>query len=573
MKPNISNNKTNKLVNEALNLQNAGKHTQALKIYDKLLKHSPNNSRLLFLLGSLYGQMGNFDKCITSLRKSIQINPNQVDANNFLAFAYEYSGKLEAALKSYNNTLQINPENETALLNKANILAKLNRNNEARMNYEQALNLYPNNPVLLNNFSAFLQLQEDYAAAEELVKRAITINPNYPQALSNLGNILIKQEKFSDAENYLLKAKALNPNLPEIYINLGFLYHNVAAFEKALENFDKAIELDPKNSTGHWYRTFTLLIIGKFDKAWEDYEYRFIHGDSKPSEYNYPKFDPTITDDKPVLITAEQAIGDQIMFASCLPDILSIQKHIVLECDKRLVPVFKRSFPTISVIQTGQFNKESIKTAFPDLSQQIPIGSLPRIFCRSLNSFPKNSPYLRANEENILKWKKRYQQLGNKPKVGISWQGGIKIEHNKRSMKLESWEQILKCECEFINLQYGQHVNEITAVSKMFNIHIHDWDDSNSLAEIDDFSAQVAALDLIISVGNTNVHLAGSLNIPTWCIIPQVPSWRWLSNGDSCLWYPSVKMYRQQMLHEWEPVLNNIAYDLKLFSLEYLNNE
>ncbi len=560
--------KYNTLLNEAISLQNQQYFREALAIYKKLLKKTPTDSKLLSLLGSVYGQINQIEKCIETLNRCLKLNPKQAEASNNLALAYEINQQVELAIKSYKHTLTIQPTNETALLNMATLLGQLGKTDEAETIYNQALEFHPNHPKLLSNYSALLQLNENFPLAESIVRKALTIAPEYPQALSNLGNILIKTEQFDEGEQCLLKAIALSPEFVEAHINLGFLYHNTARFDDALRCFNKAISLEPQSSTGHWYRSFTLLLTGKYHSAWDDYEYGIHNGERNVAQYPYPSYKPDTLNEASLLVNAEQGIGDQVMFSSCLSDLCRKTNNIVLECDKRLVPLFERSFPDISIIYTNQFDSKSLAAQFPKIKQKIAIGSLPRLFRRDKSAFTQRSHYLKINPEMKRHWQQRYQALNGKLNVGISWQGGIKVDHNKRSMPLRLWENILSCDCNFINLQYGDHRQEITEVENKFDITIHDWADSDSLQELDNFSAQIAALDLVISVGNTNVHLAGSLGVPAWCLIPQVPSWRWLSSGTQCLWYPSVKIYRQKKLHQWKTVLDTVKTDLeKLITL------
>ena len=601
-----SPSKFNDLLNDAIKFQNSGHFLEAQSIYFKLKEVQPENSNLLFLLGSLYGQMGDFENCINSLTKSLELSPDQIDTYNNLAIAYELTNQLDSAIQTYNKALTLSPNsplihgnlgdlyrktgnfekslqhldecltlspgNENALLYKANLFGEMKKTDEAKHIYKQALALYPENSALLCNYSALLLLDNSLDDAETLVRKAIQINPNYPQALSNLGNILIKREEFIEGENCLLKAIEINPSFSESYINLGFLYHNTARFDEALTKFNQAIELDPESGTGHWYRSFTQLLTGKFESAWDDYEYGLKGNERIVTDFHYPAYQPeAINQGQSILITAEQGIGDQIMFSTCLREFIKQSNKVVLECDKRLVPLFRRSFPSIEVIHTKQYDATSLPVVFPQIQQKISIGSLPRLFRRSLDAFPKKIPGLTVDIEKHIKWKKRYQLLGKKLKVGISWQGGIKSTHKTRSMKLVKWRDVLQCDCDFINLQYGDHSEEIKSLEDSSGIIIHDWEDSDSLKEIDDFSAQISALDLVISVGNTNVHLAGSLNIPTWCLIPQVPSWRWLFTGDQCLWYPTVKIYRQKKLHEWEQTLQAVKRDLEIHISENSN--
>ena len=89
-------------------------------------------------------------------------------------------------------------------------------------------------------------------------------------------------------------------------------------------------------------------------------------------------------------------------------------------------------------------------------------------------------------------------------------------------------------------------------------VPIHTWSDANPLADLD-FAAQIAALDLVVSVGNTTVHLAGALGTPLWALLPCVPpDWRWKTVGTKTPWYPSVELFRQKEAGQWGSVMQEV---------------
>src|SRR5439155_18701684 len=115
---------------------------------------------------------------------------------------------------------------------------------------------------------------------------------------------------------------------------------------------------------------------------------------------------------------------------------------------------------------------------------------------------------------------------------------------------------------QFVNLQYGDVAAEIAAARERFGVTIHDWPDADPLVDLDAFAAKVAALDLVISVGNATVHIAGALGVKTWAILPLLPAWRWMLAGEQSVWYPSVRLFRQTQRGEWADVFEKIHNEL-----------
>ena len=114
----------------------------------------------------------------------------------------------------------------------------------------------------------------------------------------------------------------------------------------------------------------------------------------------------------------------------------------------------------------------------------------------------------------------------------------------------------------FINLQYGDCTAELNSAREKHNVTVHDWNDANPLEDMDDFAAKVAALDLVLSIDNSTVHLSGALGIPTWLMQPYSPDWRWLPDRQVSHWYPSVQQYRQTIPGNWDNVIGNISDSL-----------
>jgi hypothetical protein len=202
---------------------------------------------------------------------------------------------------------------------------------------------------------------------------------------------------------------------------------------------------------------------------------------------------------------------------------------------------------------------------FGAVDYQAPIGGLCRWLRPNLASFPSRAGYLKADSTQVDLLRDRYRnQLGGRPLVGISWRGGTGSSVRVRSIPLAAWAPILAQPAfGFVNLQYGDCRADLEAVRRDLGVEILHDESVDPLKNLDDFAAQTAAMDLVISIDNSTVHMAGALNVPIWVMLPAVPDWRWMLDRSDSPWYPSVRLFRQALAGEWTPVIERVAEELK----------
>jgi hypothetical protein len=193
------------------------------------------------------------------------------------------------------------------------------------------------------------------------------------------------------------------------------------------------------------------------------------------------------------------------------------------------------------------------------------IGSLCRWLRPNAGSFPSRPGYLKAEPAQIDSFRARYRErFGDRPVIGVSWRGGTGKVTQVRSVALTAWAPILRQPAfGFVNLQYGDCRADLEAVRRDLGIEIVDDETVDPLKNLDDFAAQTAAMDLVISIDNSTVHMAGALNVPVWALLPAVPDWRWMLGRSDSPWYPSVRLFRQATAGEWVPVIERITEELK----------
>ncbi len=399
--------------------------------------------------------------------------------------------------------------------------------------------------------------------AERLIRQAISINPKAAQYHLSLGIALQEQAYFISAAEEYHKSMELDPESPKSYHNFAIAIVNLGFVDGAIDMFRTAIQLRPNFSDAHWGLSLALLTKGLFSEGWKEYEWR-IHGGILHRPFPQPSWDGSPLEGKTIIIHCEQGIGDHIMFASMIDEVARQSGLCIVECDPRLVPLFKRSFPCIEAIPVVERPEAFDNLNGRSIDVKIAMGSLPGLLRKDLASFPRKTAFLIPDSIAVRKWKDRFQKLGSGLKVGISWKGGKnEQERRSRSAPFWQWDVILNVkDVQFVNLQYGDSSLELEDAKKRLGVTIHHWEDSDPLKDIDDFGAQVSALDLMISIDNSTVHLSGAFGVPTWVILPIGSSWRWLTAVEDSPWYSSVRLFRQKEYPDWGSVFESVAMEL-----------
>jgi len=324
-----------------------------------------------------------------------------------------------------------------------------------------------------------------------------------------------------------------------------------------------AIALRPGDAEARFHRAQTLLARGDFDVAWDEYESRWEY-EAAQRGFPQPAWDGRQLGEQSLLIYAEQGVGDEILFSSCLPDVLSLTRECCVECDQRLVSLLARSFPLAKVVARPAGRDLPADPAALQCDRQIAMGSLPKLVRRSLAAFPRQRRFLVPDLERAKAWRARLAALGKGLKVGISWRGGHSpAVRQRRSIGLDRWLPIISVPgTHFISLQYGDCAEELEQFRSVSEAVVHAWDEVDPLTDLEGFAAQIAALDLVISVDNSTVHMAGALGVPVWTLLHFSPNWRWMRDRDDSCWYSSVRLFRQPELGDWNSVIERVAEEL-----------
>lgn len=385
--------------------------------------------------------------------------------------------------------------------------------------------------------SGYLMMQaERYGIAYHIFERCAQLRPNQSEIYSNMGMCLEEYDQHKAAQLFE-KAIKLNPNNVSAIANAGLMYLQTGKPHKCIEYCNRALKLDP-NTTGAIHNKGLARLMLRDFGGWDEYYLTLGIKHRKRRDYGLPDLE-SIPEDKQIIVYGEQGVGDEIMFASCLPDLMK-NNRVILDCDSRLESLLKRSFPDIPIYGTRFKNETPILDNHAP-NHQVAIGQLPYFFRRDAESYP-GTPYLKPDPDRVKQWDVLLDR--HKPRVGIAWRGGLKSTgEKKRSFQLSDFSELLKLDCEFVNLDYKlltEQEQKIVQEKKIKN-----WPRAVLKGvDLEDTVALIANLDCVVTVCTTVVYIAGAMGIPCYVVVPDEPGYRYHLEGDSFPWYKSVKLFR-----------------------------
>ncbi len=349
-------------------------------------------------------------------------------------------------------------------------------------------------------------------------RQALCLQPDHVPTHLNLGCMLERAGWIDEAIACYRNGLRIAPDLAQAHQNLGRALCEQHRVAEAITCFERALSLEPEWPAPRLGLAHARLMLGDFGRAWDDYECRDAVKSDLGRASGIPRWNGSRSSDTTLLISAEQGLGTEIMFASCLPDVVRDIARVVLECDARLQPLFRRSFPEVSFVAKPTGKNDTPQPS--DADSYIPLGSLPSLYRRSEADFPDGSQYLVPDSVLQAAWASRLERLGDGPKIGISWRGGSSTEKMlKRSAPLDQWLPILRIpDIRWVNIQYGPCDGLLRKMADEYGITIHDWNDLDQTRNMEGMAAMLSQLDLIISVPNSAVHLAAAVGSPVWLL-------------------------------------------------------
>ena len=543
------------LLQEAVGLHQKGDYAKAQAIYQNILKEHPTQFDALHLLGVSYLQNGQTALARPLIEAALQQEKHPHALSNYGMMLLK-EGELPRALDCFNQAIAQAPDYWDAIINRAGVLHRMKRFDEALADYDRALVYQPNHINLHKDKSQVLKEMKRFDEAIASCQHALSLNPKDPGAWNVLGVIQESMGKHQAALDSYEKSLVFNPQLIEGYGNKGHVLQALHRLTEAALAYEAGLKIYPENPDLHLGYGFCLLNMRQWHKAWQEYAWRWkipraleAMGQryfSQPCWYGEYSLQG-----KTIILHSEQGLGDTLQFVRYIP-LVKAQgaKHIILLVDKVLQSLLQYSIAEIDQVVS--------QDPIPTHDCHCPLMDLP-LALMGVTAEPLSIvPYLKPPPHKIPVWE-QYLKGQMRPLIGLVWAGGpLHPENMTRSINLELLVQYLpQNQGTYISLQKEYTETDLkrlpTTVIQNYAPYLEDFSDTAAL---------VAQMDLIITIDTSVAHLAGAMGKPVWILIPFVADWRWSQEGETSVWYPTARLFRQILRDNWGSVLSDIAQSL-----------
>lgn len=441
--------------------------------------------------GLKLSSQGRHLEAISCFEQALFAKPNDAATLFALGNTAHALGMLKPAAEFFRRVLREEPGRIEALIHLANLLREEGQFEAARALLEPALARHPKNADLLLTLGSTWREMGDNAKAEHCYRTALEARPGFASALSNLADLLADDGDFDQARTLYDLALKTGGGNPQIRLNRAILH----------------------------------FLAGDLKEAWRDYAAREEVPNKVPrADLKLPEWRGESLKSGRLLVRAEQGVGDQLMFMSVLPDLFARAGHVILECEKRLVPLAARSFPRATVkpqmLATVNGVVEAdygwLKNA-GDASRVCLLGSLPRWLRRELRQFPKDHVFLVPDPSERDRWKNIFAGLSAGPVIGLCWRSGKSGGHRSvQYAPLSAWGTFLRdLPGTLVSCQYDAGADEIAQLESSSGRKIFVPPALDQKNELDRTAAMLSALDALVSAPTAVSWLGAGAGVPT----------------------------------------------------------
>ena len=526
-------------------------HEDALVKIKQAIISYPTDERLLYMEGCCYKELSRIDNALECFSRALEMKTDFHQVYNQMGSIFFLQGEFDNAIKQFKKTLSIKPDDDQALNNLGSVYKRLHHNQKARDYFKQALKINPEFVEAYCNLGAVYKDLEQHEKALESLFKAVELKPDYYDALYNLGTVLTSVHRHEESITFFLKANQLKPYAPELLNNLGISYQLSGQLDLAATSFKKTIEIKPDHYNALYNLGRVQLSLGDLEQGFKNYDYRYQTEtfNSPNRQFKVPRWNGEDLTGKKILIWSEQGIGDEIMFASIIPEFEHLAEKVVIECAMKLALIFQWAFPWAEVKETGPVKCEHI-AYYNTFDYQIPSGSIAQFFRQTIEDFEhKQKPFIPRLKQGEQKVRDRLQLNDDQLLIGLSWRSSLQtVERSLHYLEVEDLAPLKAIKnATFLAVQYDDCLPELDRVRDL-GLSIHYYTNIDQKDDLGSTCALLGACDLIISPGTAAAQMAAALGVPTLIFSP-TGHFKKTFQAKRIPWHPTIQFLELHPYH------------------------
>ncbi len=541
-----------------LALYQSGRIDEGIRHYRQLLKRHPDYLDAWINLGDLCGKAGQPESAITAWHQGLALDADSVLILNNLGVTCHAIGRHGEALQYFRQAAAIDPDRSDLWVWLGNIQMGMGKHAQAEKAYRQALRLSPSDAQVHNNLAVTLG---NLGRVEESIaeyRAALALDADLADGLNNLALALHKRHESDEAETLLRRCTAKHPDYALGWANLGMVLQGIGKLDEAVKAIDRALVLTPNQAGWIWNQSLAFLTMGDFERGWQGFEARYApdRGDANftDPQLPFPMWQGEPLAGKRILLVKEQGFGDQIQ---CLRF-----AHDVKSQGAACVGIWVHPAMVGIVATTPGIDEVTIEASRDGYDYWAYLMSLPaRLGVNEACLRDQAAPYVFPNAEKSALAGRHIENFAQgRKRVAINWAGNPSHpnDHN-RSLPVDLLYRWLDLrDIAWISVQKDRPPATQTWLDTGALLPLGD-----AIHDFSDTAAILANVDLLITIDSAVAHLAGAMGVPTWLLLPANPDYRWMLDREDTPWYPSIRLWRQSGLEQWDTVMLQVAASLR----------
>ena len=536
-------------------LRDLGRLNDAVASYRQALRLKPGHLKAYNNLGNVFREQGKLAEALQTYRAALAIKPDYAQGRHNLGVTLLAQNCPDEAVAEFRAALRINPDLVAARTSLGKALAELGRLDEALPLLQSARSQGQDNAEAQLRLADKLRQAGRFDEAIACIRALIEARADFAAAHNDLGLVWFGKQDYRQAIESYRQAIRIKPDFAEAHNNLAIALFITGETAAGLAAVNAALRIKPDFAVAHLNRAVTWLRMGRFEAGWHEFEWRRLCENYRMPPLPAPLWDGEPLPDRCLLLQSEQGLGDTIQFIRYAPLVKERCGSVILQCQPGMAPLLSRSAGLDRVIVRGE--------SLPEYHVQAPLMSLPEILATTLDTIPADVPYLFADAALTETWRQRLADHAGF-KVGIGWQGNRKYVGDRlRSVPLRHFAALARVPgVRLFSLQKGAGAEQIAEVAGDCPVVDFGADFDTKHGTFMDTAAVMRNLDLVITSDTAVAHLAGALGVPVWVALGRACDWRWMDQREDSPWYPTMRLFRQERLGDWEGLFAAIAAEL-----------